>query len=157
MQLQVAFGRADNRIVNAFGFTLADLATPADTGVTLAANVPGFTINYTLDGSDPTVSGVAYSGPFVPAQAQFNPTVELQVAAVSADPRYIPAPVSGFTLTTLTVPMAPPVFVTDNSQPLSPGTPVVISVSGTGASPRTAVNSGAPTTGSSSATSFPLE
>ena len=157
LQLQVSLGRADNRLVNQLGFTLADLASPADTGITLAANVPGFTVLYTLDGSDPGVSGIPYSEPFVPTQAQFSPTVNLRVAATSTDPRYLPAPVSGYTLSTIAVPMEPPTFITDNSQPLSPGTPVVLTVPGTGATPRTEVNNGIPGAHSSSATSFPLE
>jgi len=158
MQLSVGYGRADGRIVNIYGFTLADLGSAQSTGVTLTPNVPGFTILYTLDGTNPTVSTTAipYSGPFVPLQAQFGPTVPLQVAVVSNDPRYVSAPTTAYTLDTITVPLGAPTFITSNSAPLAPGTPVVISVSGTSASPRTAVNSGAPTTGSSSATSFPL-
>lgn len=156
LRLQVAFSRADSRSGNLYGFTLADLASPAATGIVLTANVPGLTILYTLDGSDPTVSGLVYAGPFVPAQGQFGPTVPLNVAVVSQDPRYVSSPVSGYSLATITVPLGSPTFVTDNSLPLAPGTPVVLSVPGTGASPRTEVNNGAPTTGSSSATSFPL-
>jgi type II secretory pathway pseudopilin PulG len=158
MQLSIGYGRADGRTTNLYGFTLADLASAAATGVTLASNVPGFPILYTLDGSNPTASATSasYSAPFVPLQAQFGPTVPLQVAVVSNDPRYVSAPTSAFTLTTITVPLGAPTFVTPNTVPLSPGASVVISVSGTSASPRTAINSGAPSTASSSATSFPL-
>jgi len=156
MQLQVAFSRADDRSVNLYAFTLADLTSPPATGIVLSENVPGYTILYTLDGSDPTVSGTTYAGPFVPPQGQFAPTVLLKVAAVSSDSRISSAPTAGFTLTTLTAPLAAPAFVTDNSSPLAPNTPVVISVSGTSAVPRTEVNNGAPTQGSSGATSFLL-
>jgi type II secretory pathway pseudopilin PulG len=158
MQLSVSFGRADDRTSNLYGFTLADLSSAQATGVTLTENVPGFTILYTLDGSNPTASPTAasYSGPFVPLQAQFGPTVPLEVAAVSTDPRYVSAPTALYTLTTITVPLQPPTFITPNTQPLSPGSSVVISDPGSGASPRTAVNNGSPTQNSSSATSFPL-
>jgi type II secretory pathway pseudopilin PulG len=158
MQLAVSYGRADDRTTNIYGFTLADLASASATGITLTENVSGFTILYTLDGSNPTSSPTAatYSGAFVPLQAQFGPTVPLEVAAVSSDPRYISAPTSDYTLTSITVPLGAPSFVTPNTEPLSPGTPVVISLAGSDASPRTAINSGAPTQSSSSATSFPL-
>ena len=155
IQLQVSFARADGRSANLYGFTLADLVSPTATGVVLTPNVPGFTILYTLDGSDPAVNGTPYAGPFDPAQAQFTPTVLLKVAAVSTDARITSAPVSGYTLTSITVPLGAPSFITDNSSPLSPGTPVVISA-GSNGSPRTEVNNGNPTTSSSSATSFPL-
>jgi hypothetical protein len=135
----------------------------------LTENVPGFPIAYTLDGTNPSVSGVAYSGPFAPVQANFSAaigsgdltgsgsgTAALLYVAQSNDPRIIAGPAQGQTLSAVAVPLTPPTFVTDNSQPLAPGTPVVINVSGSSGSPRTAINSGSPTTSSSSATSFPL-
>ena len=123
MQLQVAFSRADDRSVNLYGFTLADLGSPALTGIVLTPNVPGYTLLYTLDGSDPAVNGTPYAGPFCPGQAQFSPTVLLKVAAVSTDARISSAPVSGYTLSTLSVPLAAPSFVTDNAAPPVPGHP----------------------------------
>jgi hypothetical protein len=169
MQLIVTFSRADGRTVNPDGFTLADLQDPADTGVVLTANIPGASIWYTLDGSDPAASGVAYAAPFAPAQGNFSSatgnfdltgastgTATLKYYAPSSDPRILSAPESAQSLSAIAVPLAAPSFVTDNSEPLAPGTPVVISVSGASASPRTAVNNGAPTAASSTATSFPL-
>jgi len=155
MQLSVVFGRADGRTVNPFGFSLGDLSDPTDDGIVLGVNVPGMTVVYTFDGSDPTVSGLVYPGPFGPDQSLFTPTVLLRVAAVSTDPRYLSAPVAGYTLTSVTSPLQPPNFITSNASPLSPGTPVVLTA-GSNASPRTEINNGSPTTGSSSATSFPL-
>jgi type II secretory pathway pseudopilin PulG len=158
MQLIVTFGRSDGRTVNVDGFTLGDLASPAVTGIVLTENVPGFLIRYTTDGSDPADSSTAtvYDGPFVPPQSQFSPSVQLRVNAISTDPRIISAVPATYTLASITVPLGAPTFITDNSVPLSPGTSVVISVSGSSAAPRTTVNNGAPTMSSSSATSFPL-
>jgi len=169
MQLNVTYSRADGRTTEPYGFTLSDLADPADTGIVLTANVPGFTIVYTLDGSDPTVAGNAYAGPFGPAQGNFSVasgnsdltgsstgTATLRYVAISNDPRIVSAPDLAQNLSAEAVPLSAPTFVTDNSAPLSPGTPVLISVSGSSASPRTTVNAGAPSTSSSSATSFPL-
>jgi type II secretory pathway pseudopilin PulG len=169
MQLNVTYSRADGRTIEPGGFTLADLADPADTGIVLTANVPGFTIVYTLDGSDPAVAGTAYAGPFGPAQGNFSVasgnsdltgsstgTATLRYVAISNDPRILSSPDLAQTLSAEAVPLSAPTFVTDNSEPLAPGTPVVISVSGSSASPRTTVNAGTPTSSSSSATSFPL-
>ena len=166
MQLIVTYARADGRTVNVYGFSLADLTSPSATGIVLSENVPGINIFYTTDGSDPTSSSTAtlvsydpaapLNDAFVPPQSQFSPNVQLEVAAVSSDSRIISAVPSSYTLTSISAPLAPPTFITDNSAPLSPGTSVVISVSGSSAAPRTAVNNGAPTTSSSSATSFPL-
>lgn len=169
MQLSVTYSRVDGDTDQPYGFTLADLSDPSDDGIVLTANIPGFTILYTLDGSDPAVDGVAYNGPFAPAQGNFSAgggnsdltgsstaTATLRYVAVSTDPRILAAPESAQTLSSIPVPLQPPSFVTDNSQPLSPGADVVISAGSSG-SPRTAVNDGAPTTSSSSATSFPLD
>jgi hypothetical protein len=157
MQLTVSYARADGRSSDLYGFSLGDLAAADATGIVLSDNIDGYTVFYTLDGSDPTVSPTAapYNGPFVPAQPQFGPTVTLRFAAVSTDPRITSSPVTTCTLTTDTTPLSPPSFVTSNGSPLSPGTPVVISV-GSGASPRTEVNNGTPTQTSSASTSFPL-
>jgi len=155
MQIVVTYGRADGRTENVFGFTLADISDPVDAGIVLSENVPGLTLAYTLDGSDPTVAGIDYDGAFAPVQSQFNPNSILKVAAVTSDPRYVVAGVSTYTLTAVSAPLTAPSFITSNAAPLSPGTPVVISVSGS-ASPRTEVNNGAPGTSSSDATSFPL-
>jgi type II secretory pathway pseudopilin PulG len=166
MQLIVSYGRADGRTVNIYGFSLADLASASATGIVLSENVPGINILYTTDGSDPTSSSTATlvsydaSAPlndaFVPPQAQFSPNVQLEVAAISTDSRIVSAVPDSYTLTSISAPLAPPTFITSNSAPLSPGASVVISVSGSSAAPRTEVNNGAPTTSSSSATSFPL-
>lgn len=169
MQLVVTYSRADGRLVQPYGFTLSDLADPAETGIVLTTNVPGFAILYTLDGSDPTVDGVTYSGAFGPSQSNFSTpvnngdltgsqtgTATLKYIAVSTDPRIESTPIEGATLNSIAVPLGSPTFVTDNSQPLPPGSDVVISVSGSSASPRTEVNNGAPSSSSSSATSFPL-
>jgi hypothetical protein len=156
MQLKVTFTRADGRATNLYGFTLADLASASATGIVLSANVPGYGVFYTLDGSDPTISGIPYQGPFLPTQAQFNPSAFLKVAAVSTDRRIVPSAVLGYPLTSMTAPLTSPSFITDNSQPLPPGGDVQISVSGSGA-PRTEVNNGAPSQSSSGATSFPLK
>lgn len=160
MSLVINYSRADNRSAGTQNdFTLSDLTDPAATGIVLGTNVDAYgvttTISYTLDGSDPAADGVVYSGPFVPGQAQFTPTVLLQATATSTDPRIRTATILQETLTAEAAPLSPPTFVTSNAQPLSPGTDVVISVSGE-ASPRTAINNGAPTNNSSSATSFPL-
>jgi type II secretory pathway pseudopilin PulG len=156
MNLVVTYGRADDRTTNVYGFTLADVGSPDTAGIVLSANAPGFAILYTLDGSDPSVDGVPYTGPFSPAQGQFNPNVTLKYAAYSTDPRISSASLLSATLTTIAVPLGAPSFVTSNAQPLAPDTPVVISVSGSSATPRTEINNGAPTPTSSSATSFPL-
>lgn len=161
MSLVISFSRADGRpVADNDNFTLADLSDPAATGIVLGTNVDAYGVNasvvYTLDGSDPSVDGMAYGGPFVPAQAQFNPTVDFQAIATSTDPRIHSATILQQTLVAEAAPLSPPTFVTSNASPLSPGTPVVISVTGA-AAPRTAINSGSPTNSSSSATSFPLE
>ena len=155
MQLIVTYGRADGRTSAPYGFTWADLALPSDTGIVLSANVPGYPVLYTLDGSDPAVSGTTYGGPFAPAAGQFNPTAMLKLTAVSTDPRFVSAAASGIALTSIVVPLTAPSFITDNAQPLAAGTPVVISAE-SNASPRTEVNNGNPSDSSSSATSFPL-
>ena len=155
MQIIVSYGRADGRTSNVYGFTLADLAIPADTGIVLTENVPGPALLYTLDGSDPTVAGLTYEGAFAPLADQFSPSSVLKVAAVSSDPRYVAAGVSTYPLTSVSAPLTAPSFVTSNASPLAPGTPVVISVGSSG-SPRTEVNNGAPQSSSSDATSFPL-
>jgi len=155
MTLQVSYSRADGRVAGVYGFTLPDLAVPSATGIVLTTNVPGFEAQYTLDGSNPAVAGSLYNGAFVPAQAQFTPNVTLLAVAISNDPRILSSNIVSFPLSTETAPLSPPNFVTSNAAPLSPGTPVVISVSGS-AAPRTEVNNGAPSTSSSSATSFPI-
>ncbi len=156
LQLVVSYGRADGRTNNLYGFTFAELSDPADSGIALAGNVAGgYSLLYTLDGSDPTAFGTLYAGAFAPDPALFNPNTVLKIAAVANDPRYLGSGVSTYTLTSVTVPLGSPTFITSNAAPLSPGTPVVISVSGS-ASPRTEVNNGAPALSSSSATSFPL-
>jgi Tfp pilus assembly protein PilV len=169
MQLVVSYSRADGRTDDPYGFTLADINDPADAGVVLTTNIPGYQVLYTLDGSDPAVDGVAYSGPFAPGQGNFSAptgngdltgsstgTATLRYVAVSTDSRIYSAPSLTQTLESVAVPLTPPTFVTDNSSPLAPGTPVVISLAGGNASPRTEVNNGVPGAGSSSATSFPL-
>jgi type II secretory pathway pseudopilin PulG len=156
MNLIVTYSRADGRSINLFGFTLGDVGSPDTAGVMLTANAPGFTISYTLDGSDPSISGTAYTTPFAPAQGQFSPNVTLKYAAYSTDPRITSSNLLSSTLSSIAVPLGAPSFVTSNAVPLSPGTDVVISVSGTSASPRTEVNNGIPSPTSSSATSFPL-
>ncbi|HVW21060.1 MAG TPA: chitobiase/beta-hexosaminidase C-terminal domain-containing protein [Opitutaceae bacterium] len=169
MQLIVSYSRADGRTDNPYGFTLADLNDPGDAGILLTTNIPGFQVLYTLDGSDPTVDGLAYSGAFAPGQGNFSVdsgnsdltgtttgTATLRYVAVSTDPRIVSAPSLTQTLGAVAVPLTPPSFVTDNSQPLTPGTPVVITMNGGSGSPRTEVNNGSPGTGSSNATSFPL-
>jgi len=155
IQILLSYSRADGRTANVYGFSLADLASPSATGIVLSCNIPGMRLLYSLDGSDPTQTGTLYTGPFVPAQAQFTPTVVLKVAASTTDPRYAASGISIYTLSTVTSALAPPTFITSNAEPLTPGTPVVLSVSGSG-SPRTEVNNGAPGMGSSSATQFPL-
>lgn len=157
MQLSASYSRADGRTSDLYGFSLGDLAEPDATGIVLGDNIDGYTIVYTLDGSNPTTSptAMAYSGPFAPLQSQFGPDATLEFAAVSSDPRISTSAVTTYTLTPDQAPLTPPTFVTSNAEPLSPGTDVVISVNSNG-SPRTAVNNGAPTQSSSSATSFPL-
>jgi hypothetical protein len=158
MQLNVTYARADGRVDNPYGFNLSDLAAPGVTGIVLNGNVAGFDILYTLDGSDPTVSPTAtlYSGAFAPLQSQFTPTVALRVAAVSNDPRINSSPTTTYNLDTIAAPLAAPSFITSNAAPLTPGTDVVIGMNGSGGSPRTEVNNGAPTQSSSTGTSFPL-
>ncbi|MGH7997026.1 MAG: chitobiase/beta-hexosaminidase C-terminal domain-containing protein [Opitutaceae bacterium] len=177
MQLVITYGRADGQ-ADLYGFTLSDLSDPADTGIVLTANVPAYTlpsgqpayaIFYTLDGSSPTADGASYAGPFAPAQSNFSTSVgnadltgtatgtaSLEYVALSNDPRIYSTQIIGATLDAEAVPLSAPTYVTDNSQPLAPGTNVVLSVSGSNASPRTTVNGGAPTQSSSSDTSFPL-
>jgi hypothetical protein len=157
MQLSTTYTRADGRTTDLYGFSLGDLGAPGSSGIVLNTNVDGYTIVYTLDGSDPTTSptAVSYSGPFVPPQAQFGPDVTLEFAAVSSDSRIVNSSTTSDTLTPDQSPLSPPVFVTSNAEPLSPGSDVVISVNGNG-SPRTTVNNGAPSQSSSAATSFPL-
>jgi type II secretory pathway pseudopilin PulG len=156
MQLILGYGRADGRTNNLYGFSLTDLTSAAATGIVLTSNVSNQPLLYTLDGSDPTVNGTLYTGPFVPAQAQFAPNVTLRIAAVPTDSRYATPGISTYTLTTIATALAAPTFVTSNAVPLSPGTDVVLSVTGSG-SPRTEVNNGAPSMGSSSASQFPLQ
>jgi type II secretory pathway pseudopilin PulG len=169
MQLIVSYGRVDGPLNEPYGFALSDILDPADDGIVLTTNIPGFAILYTLDGSDPAVSGVSYSAPFAPSQANFSAssgnadltgastgTATLKYVAISNDPRIVSSQEMAQTLNSVAVPLSAPTFVTDNSQPLAPGTPVVISVSGSSSSPRTTINSGTPTNSSSSATSFPL-
>jgi hypothetical protein len=156
MQLILSYGRADGRTTNLFGFSLTDLNSAAATGIVLSSNVPNQPLLYTLDGSDPTVTGTQYTGPFVPTQAQFAPNVTLRIAAAPTESQYTAPGISTYTLTTIATALAAPIFVTSNATPLSPGTPVVLSVPGSG-SPRTAVNNGLPSMGSSSATQFPLQ
>ncbi|HEX3731091.1 MAG TPA: chitobiase/beta-hexosaminidase C-terminal domain-containing protein, partial [Opitutaceae bacterium] len=169
MQLVVSYSRADGRTDDPYGFTLTDINDPADTGILLTTNIPGFQVLYTLDGTDPTVDGIAYSGAFAPGQGSFSVasgnsdltgtntgTASLRYVAVSNDPRIVSAPSLTQSLDSMAVPLTPPTFVTDNSLPLSPGTAVVISLSGGSASPRTEVNNGVPGNSSSNATSFPL-
>lgn len=155
MDLVVSFSRADARTMNVYGFSLADIGDPTDTGIVLTTNVPGYDIAYTMDGTNPLTSGTAFSGPFSPTQAQFTPSVTLNAVATSNDARVHTSSIAVFTLTTVTSPLSPPTFITSNASPLSPGTPVVLSVDGS-AIPRTEVNNGAPTNSSSTATSFPL-
>jgi hypothetical protein len=158
MQLNATYGRADNRTSNLYGFSIAELSSPGATGIVLSDNIDGYVIFYTLDGSDPTSSptAAAYNGPFVPGQSFFGPSATLRVAAVSTDPRITSSPIQNYTLSAEQTPLTAPSFVTSNAEPLAPETPVVISVNGSSGSPRTAVNNGAPTQSSSSATSFPL-
>jgi hypothetical protein len=61
-----------------------------------------------------------------------------------------------YTLDPEQISLSPPSFVTPNTQPLAPGTDVVISVGAEAGTPRTEVNNGSPTQQSSQATSFPL-
>lgn len=158
MQLAVTYGRADNRGSNLYGFTIADLASPDAAGIVLSDNIDGYVIVYTLDGSDPTTSPTAasYSGPFVPDQSLFGPSVALRVAAVSSDQRIQPSSVMTYSLTADQIPLSAPSFVTSNAAPLAPNTPVVISLNGNTGAPRTEVNNGSPSQSSSSATTFPL-
>jgi len=81
--------------------------------------------------------------------------VLLNVAVVSTDSRFTSSPVTGYLLGPLASPLQPPSFITSNAQPLAPGTSVVLSAAAN-STPRTEVNNGTPTTGSSNATSFPL-
>ena len=159
MQLSASFGRADNRTTDLYGFNIADLVSPDATGIVLSDNIDGYVIFYTLDGSDPTASPTAasYSGPFAPGQSFFGPNVTLRVAAVSSDARITSSPILTYTLSAEQTPLMAPSFVTPNSAPLAPETPVVISMNGGNGSPRTEVNNGVPTRSSSSATSFPLD
>ena len=130
-------------------------------GVVLADNIPSYPVLYTLDGSDPTTSPTAYvySSSFAPDPSLFTPNVSLRVVALANDPTHpwvTSSPVASYTLTPDSIGLSPPAFVTSNAAPLTPGTPVVISLSGSNGSPRTEVNNGAPLQGSSAATSFPL-
>jgi hypothetical protein len=156
MQLSLSYARADGR-ADLYDFSIADLAQPDATGIVLSDNINGYTIFYTTDGSDPTTSGtaVAYNGAFVPPQGQFNPGVTLNAIAVANDSRINNSRVMTYVLNSTSVALSPPTFITSNAQPLTPGTPVVLSVSGT-ASPRTEVNNGTPGQQSSQSTSFPL-
>jgi type II secretory pathway pseudopilin PulG len=161
MSLVITYARADGRsAATATEFTLADLTDATATGVVLGTNVDSYgvstAVKYTMDGTDPSVDGAAYASAFVPAQGQFNPNVTLEATATSSDPRIHAATILQEILTAASAPLTPPTFITPNSSPLSPGTPVVISVTGS-ASPRTNVNNGSPTNSSSTATSFPLE
>lgn len=157
MSLAVSYGRADNRSSNLYDFTLADLGAPSATGVTLTQNIDGYSILYTLDGTDPATSPTAaiYNAAFAPAQAQFGPSATLKVVAQSTDSRITSSPVMSYTLNSMAIALSAPSFITANDQPLAPGTPVEISMNGSGGSPRTAIN-GTPTDSSSQGTSFPL-
>ncbi len=157
IQLSVTYARADGRAANLYDFTLADLGAPAVSGVVLTGNLDGFPVVFTLDGSDPRTSPSAatYDSAFAPLQAQFGPNVTLKVAALSNDPRVNPSSVTTYTLDPQAMALSAPSFITDNSQPLAPGTPVQISMNGAGGSPRTEIN-GPPTNSSSQSTSFPL-
>jgi len=156
MQIILGYERADGRTANIYGFSLADLTSASATGIVLTSNVPNQQLLYSLDGSDPSAGGTPYTGPFVPAQAQFSPNVTLRIAAAPSDSRYASPGISTYTLTTLATALGAPTFVTSNTSPLAPGTPVVLSVPGSG-SPRTEVNNGAPSMSSSSASQFPLQ
>ncbi len=157
IQLSVTYARADGRAANLYDFTLADLGAPGAAGIVLTGNLDGYAVVFTLDGSDPRTSPTAatYGAAFAPLQAQFGPNVTLKVAALSTDARVNPSAVTTYTLDPMAMALSSPSFVTDNSQPLAPGTPVVISMNGGSGSPRTEIN-GPPTTSSSQATSFPL-
>ena len=157
MQLSVTYARADGR-TDLYDFSIADLAAPGETGIVLSDNVDGYTIFYTVDGSDPASSptAVAYDGAFAPPQGSFGPTATVQAVAISNDSRVTSSPVMTYTLSPVQTPLSSPSFITPNDQPLSPGTPVQISMNGSNGSPRTAVN-GTPSQASSQATSFPLD
>jgi type II secretory pathway pseudopilin PulG len=155
MQIVLHYGRADGRTANIYGFTWADLQSPSASGIVLSGNIPNLRLLYSLDGSDPAQGGTLYTGPFAPAPARFNPTALLKITADSSDPRFAASGVSTYTLVTITTALAAPVFVTSNASPLTPGTPVVLSVTGS-SSPRTEINNGAPAMSSSSDTQFPL-
>jgi hypothetical protein len=158
MQLSLAYSRADSRTTNLYGFTYPELAAAGTAGIVLTGSIDGYAVYYTLDGSDPASSptAVPYSGAFAPTDTQFAPSATLKAVAVSTDARVTSSPVMTYVLDATQVALTAPSFVTSNAQPLTPGTQVVISVSGSGATPRTEVNNGAPGQNSSQATSFPL-
>ncbi|HKB92488.1 MAG TPA: chitobiase/beta-hexosaminidase C-terminal domain-containing protein, partial [Opitutaceae bacterium] len=153
--LSVALTRADGRLSSLNTFTLPELSSPNLNGIVLTSNITGTTIRFTLDGTDPRVSGTAYSGAFAPPAGLFAPTVNLKTVAVSTDPRYTSSAISIYQLAPQSTSLPVPVIVTDNSSPLDAGTPVNIAYNYAAGSTRTAINA-TPNGTSSTARSFPI-
>jgi type II secretory pathway pseudopilin PulG len=125
--LSVTFSRVDGRS-DLYDFTYNDLQNAPTAGIILTPSVPGATILYTTDGSNPlsSVTAYTYTGAFTPVTPAFSPNVILTVVATSTNPQYATSPLAIYTLTPEKVALPDPVITTDNSLALQAGSGVSI-------------------------------
>ena len=147
----VASGRADSAIASAaFTVTPGTVATPTisphggailDTDpISLSTATPGASIRYTLDGTDPSGTSVAYTRPFT---LQADATVK----AIARGPGAADSAIASATFTVTQAPVATPV-ISPNGGAILNTDPITLSTTTSGASIHYTLDGTAPTSAS---------